>query len=169
MSNIIPILTPDIIIEEEAWNKIENLENEILESCKVLAQHLNLAKHIDTADFSVLLTNDQHIKQLNKEYRSQDSATNALSFPTEELHYLNPSGIKILNNSTLGDIVISYETLKKEASEQDKQFINHFKHLLIHSMLHLLGFDHDDDDDAEVMEAEEIKILAQMNISSPYE
>ena len=169
MTNSLPTLMPDIIIEADAWNKVKNLEQEIYETCKIFALHLGLAKHIVTADFAILLTNDEHIRQLNKEYRGKDSATNALSFPTEELHYLNPNGIKILNNSTIGDIVISYETLEKEASEQDKHFINHFKHLLIHSMLHLLGFDHDDEDDAEVMESEEIRILDKMNIISPYE
>jgi len=162
------ILLADIIIENEAWDAIENLEQVVNETCALVASHLELGKFIDQADLSVVLTDDEQIRSLNKDYRGKDTATNVLSFPLEELHYSNPSELKVLNNSSIGDIVISYDTLFRESGEQNKNFIEHFKHLLIHSILHLLGYDHDNENDAEAMESEEIKILAKMNINSPY-
>jgi probable rRNA maturation factor len=162
------ILFPDIIIEDEAWHKIENLEQLVQEACIALIDYMNLSHYFNNADFSILLTNDAHIKNLNQEYRNKNQATNVLSFPAEELNYLEPDKMKILQDSSVGDVVIAFETIVKEAEEQNTSFNDHFKHLLIHSMLHLLGFDHENDKDAEFMEMTEIKILEQMNIKSPY-
>lgn len=170
MTNNSPlILSPDIIVENSLWDKVHNLEKMVNEASNALTAHLQLEKYFSNADFSVLLTDDKHIKSLNNEYRGKDNATDVLSFPTEELNYLKPEEMKVLNNSTIGDIVISFETLEREALEQNKNFNDHFKHLLIHSMLHLLGFNHDEEIDAKIMEREEIKILAKINIKSPYE
>lgn len=163
------ILLPDVIIETEEWGKLENLEQIIIQTCGQVAEHLALDKYIEQADLAVVLTDDKQIRSLNKEYRGKDSPTNALSFPLEEIDYSNPNELKLFNNSSIGDIVISYETLERESREQNKNFIDHFKHLLIHSILHLLGYDHTDEDDAEIMEAEEIKILKKLGINSPYE
>jgi probable rRNA maturation factor len=167
--NSFNIMTPDIILECESWNEIDGLEEMVNEATSALVAHLELDKFFNNADFSVLLTNDQRIKSLNKEYRGKDKVTDVLSFPVEELSYLEPEKMKALNNSSIGDIVISFETLKKEAFEQNKNFNDHFKHLLIHSMLHLLGFDHENTEEAKNMESVEINILARINIKSPYE
>lgn len=114
-----------------------------------------LSKAIDDEEFSVLLTNDTHIQALNRDFRNQDKPTNVLSFPDGEDDYL-------------GDIAIALETMVKEAKEQDKDFYHHFIHMVIHGLLHLKGYDHEDNKEAEEMESLEIKILADMSIKNPY-
>lgn len=167
--NFSDVMKPDVIIEYEPWNETVQLEEMIFEACHAVVAHLELKKYFSNADFSVLLTDDNRIRALNKEYRGKDKVTDVLSFPTEELNYLKPEQMKVFNNSSVGDIVISFQTLQRESIEQTKEFNDHFKHLLIHSMLHLLGFDHETTEDAKKMESEEINILARMNIKSPYE
>jgi probable rRNA maturation factor len=162
-------LQPDIIYEYEPWENIENLEDIVLDTVNQISLALNLDKIVDFVDFSIVLTNDNSIKQLNKDYRNIDKATNVLSFPIEDIDYNHLSQLKELNKSSIGDIIISYDTLLRESVEQSKKFESHFRHLLIHSILHLFGYDHEEDEEAEIMESLEVKILKQMNICSPYE
>ena len=103
-----------------------------------------------------MLTNDKEIQTLNKEYRGKNKPTNVLSFET---------GDEIL----LGDIVMSIDTLLKEAKEQKISVADHYAHLLCHGMLHLLGFDHIEEDEANEMEFFEIEILKEFKIANPYE
>ena len=114
-----------------------------------------IAQVINDEFISILLTNNAHIQHLNKEFRGKDKPTNVLSFPADEDDYL-------------GDIAIAYETICAEAIEQDKKFDHHLIHMVIHGLLHLKGYDHEDDLEAEEMEALEIKILADMGIENPY-
>ncbi len=114
-----------------------------------------LEKIIEDEAFSLLLTNDGHIQQLNRNFRNKDKPTNVLSFPDGE-------------NDYLGDIAISLETITKEAKEQDKDFYHHFAHMVIHGLLHLKGHDHENDAEAEKMESLEVKILADIGIKNPY-
>lgn len=107
-------------------------------------------------EVSVVLTNDQRIRQLNAKYRKKDKPTNVLSFPQDH---------EIL----LGDIILSYETIQREAEEQQKSFLHHLQHLCVHGFLHLLGHDHEEDEEAEEMEACEIKICKALNIGNPYQ
>lgn len=107
-------------------------------------------------EISILLTGDKEIQEFNKNYRGKDKPTNVLSFET---------GDELL----LGDIVMSFATLKKEAKAQHISIRNHYAHLLCHGVLHLLGFNHIDDEEAREMEFFEIKILESMGISNPYE
>lgn len=115
-------------------------------------------------DISVLLTHDSYVQGLNKHYRMKDAPTNVLSFPQET---------KPIKGSTepvmLGDIVMSFETIQSEAQEQNILFMNHLTHLFVHGLLHLLGYDHIEEDEAEVMEALEINILSTLNIKNPYQ
>jgi probable rRNA maturation factor len=114
-----------------------------------------LEKVVQDEAFSILLTNDDHIQQLNRDFRNKDNPTNVLSFPDGEEGYL-------------GDIAITLETIAKEAKEQDKDFYHHFTHMVIHGLMHLKGYDHDNDEEAEQMESIEIKILADIGIKNPY-
>ncbi|OEJ64319.1 rRNA maturation RNase YbeY [Magnetovibrio blakemorei] len=115
-------------------------------------------------EISVLLTNDAAVQVMNKNWRAQDKPTNVLSFaapPSDDL----PDGAPML----LGDIVLAFETLVQEAQEQGKPLADHFSHLMVHGMLHLLGFDHESEAQAQEMEPLEVSILAGLGISSPYE
>lgn len=109
---------------------------------------------------SVLLTDDAGQKALNSQWRQQDKPTNVLSFPA-----IAPFGPVI---GLIGDISLARETLKREADDLGKSFTHHFTHLLVHGVLHCLGYDHENNDDALVMEGLETQILAQLGIDDPY-
>lgn len=111
------------------------------------------------AEVSVLLCDDAEIRRLNAQWRRKDSATNVLSFPSVAQH---------AGERHLGDIAIAFETLNREAADEGKVFSHHLAHLTVHGYLHLLGFDHESDDDAEEMEGLEREILAGLGIDDPY-
>lgn len=107
-------------------------------------------------EVSVLFTDRERIRELNKEYRGKDSPTNVLSFPND-------------GDNILGDIVLCYDIVKQEAIDQGKDFYDHLTHLTVHSILHLLGYDHISEQEAEEMESIEIKILYnEFGIKNPY-
>jgi probable rRNA maturation factor len=112
------------------------------------------------AELSVVLTDDAEQRSLNRNWRGIDKSTNVLSFP--QIEPFGPvSGI-------LGDIILARETLEREAMEQEVSFEDHFTHLMVHGFLHILGYDHMDDDEALVMEALETQILASLGVADPY-
>lgn len=113
-----------------------------------------------TFEVSVMLTHDRAIRVLNRDWRGFDKATNVLSFPAT-----SPGGPK---SPLLGDIVIAYETVAREAKAEHKAFLHHLSHLAVHGFLHLIGYDHDMSREAETMEALERKILARLGIADPY-
>lgn len=115
---------------------------------------------VEKIDVEVSFCTAEQIKDLNYKFRKKDSETNVLSFPAE-------SSIGI-QNACCGEVIICYEVLDNEAKESSKNITNHFKHLLIHSLLHLLGYEHDKENDAILMESEEIKFLSKIGISDPY-
>jgi probable rRNA maturation factor len=109
---------------------------------------------------SVLVTTMVEIQALNKQYRNKDKTTNVLSFPMQ-----SPEEIDVV---LLGDIVLCAMIIKQEASQQSKSEESHWAHMVVHSVLHLQGYDHVNNDDAEVMEKLEIKILQQLGFENPY-
>lgn len=106
---------------------------------------------------AIRLADDAEVQTLNARYRAKDKPTNVLSFPAPE--WAAPH---------LGDIILAYETIAREATEQGKSFDHHALHLAVHGMLHLLGYDHESEDQAEEMETLERRILAQFAIEDPY-
>jgi len=104
---------------------------------------------------SVVLADDPFIRNLNHQFRGFNKPTNVLSFPDGE--------------DTLGDVVLGYETIKREAEEQGKSFAAHTAHMLVHGVLHLQGFDHETQKEAEQMETREIAILKKLGFTNPYE
>jgi len=108
---------------------------------------------------------DTGIRTLNSNWRGIDKPTNVLSFPA-----LQPSGPRGPDDAPrmLGDIAIAYETTRREADDEQKPFDHHLSHLAVHGFLHLIGYDHEKNDDAEAMEALEREILAQLGIPDPY-
>ena len=115
---------------------------------------------VGVTELSVVLTDDAEQQELNKQWRGIDKTTNVLSFPQIE-PFAPVSGL-------LGDIILARETLVREAEEMGISFTAHFTHLVVHGFLHLLGYDHIEDDEAEEMEGLETEILAALGIADPY-
>jgi probable rRNA maturation factor len=119
-------------------------------------------------EISVRLTSDEQVRALNSEWRGKDKATNVLSFPMTEpsiLQTANVAGPELL----LGDIILAHGTCAAEASEKSVSVEQHATHLIVHGTLHLLGYDHLQDADAEDMEAREVRALGRLGIANPYE
>ncbi len=114
------------------------------------------------SELSIVFTDNEAMRVLNAQWRGKDKPTNVLSFPAFPLSPGDPPG------PMLGDIVIAFETVKSEAELEGKPFDDHLRHLVVHGFLHVLGYDHENDTDAEEMEAAERAILADMGIADPY-
>lgn len=160
----------DYLIEDKSWEKYlneDNIENYVLNIFNKVIYTLkyNLNRK-NTIEISITLTNDKKIQEINKNYRNIEKPTNVLSFPLFEKEFIKE--YKVLPYISLGDIILSIETIEREAIEQNKTFNNHLTHLIVHSMLHLFGFDHINSKDAEVMENLEIEILKNLSIDNPY-
>ena len=112
----------------------------------------------------ITLTDDAAQQALNRIWRSKDEPTNVLAFPSADAATPGPEGAPLL----LGDVVLAYETVAREAAEQQKPLADHLRHLVVHGVLHLLGHDHTNPTDAATMEACEIKILAELGVPDPY-
>ena len=117
-------------------------------------------EEIKECSINLKVISDKSMQKLNKKYRSKDTSTNVLSFTNEDISK------KITGN--LGDIAISYQFVKRESVELDIEFDDHMIHMLIHGVYHILGFDHNNNKMAEVMENKEIKLLKKLNIRNPY-
>jgi probable rRNA maturation factor len=118
------------------------------------------AKIAGAAELSIVLTDDAEQRVLNRDWRGIDKSTNVLSFPQIE-PFAAVSGL-------LGDIILARETLLREAGEEGVSVDDHFTHLVVHGFLHLLGYDHMDDDEALAMEGLETQILASLGVADPY-
>lgn len=150
----------DIIINQEdsAWG---NLSFDIEKATHDTILHVLKKRHffLQEGEVSVILANDEMLHHLNKTYCHQDKPTNVLSFGYGE---------KALDSGILGDVFLSFETIERESIKQKKTFHHHYIHLIIHGILHLLGYDHEDKDEAKRMENIEIELLESLNISNPY-
>jgi len=114
-------------------------------------------------ELSVRLASDEQVHALNAEWRGKDKPTNVLSFPAFPV---TPGKVP---GPMLGDIIIARETVEREAIELEKSFDDHLTHLIVHGFLHLFGYDHNNDAEAEIMEGLETRILAVLGLSDPYE
>ncbi|MCC4264978.1 rRNA maturation RNase YbeY [Oceanimonas baumannii] len=115
----------------------------------------------DETEVTVRLVDEAESQELNRDYRGKDKPTNVLSFPFEA-----PPGVEL---PLLGDLVICRQVVEREAAEQNKPLQAHWAHMVVHGCLHLLGFDHIKDDEADIMEAREIRILARLGMDNPYQ
>jgi probable rRNA maturation factor len=158
----------EVLVVADGWRAEPDAEAVIHRAIAVAAEtvHAGLNEtRIAEAELAVMLTDDAGIRTLNRNWRGIDKPTNVLSFPA-----LQPTGSGGPDNAPrmLGDIAIAYETMRREADDEQKPFDHHLSHLAIHGFLHLMGYDHETDDDAEAMESLEQEILAQLGIPDPY-
>jgi len=154
-------LTVDVSISEDLISEMPDSGDEDVPEPALLESWAQAAYlNDDPAVASILVTTAEEIQQLNKQYRGKDKPTNVLSFPME-----SPEGVDLC---LLGDIALCAQVIKREAIEQSKPVMAHWAHMVVHGMLHLQGFDHIDDDEAEAMEQQEINILTQLGFDDPY-
>jgi probable rRNA maturation factor len=118
------------------------------------------------AEISILLADDATVRNLNAIHRGRDGATNVLSFPANPAN--GAAAPALLGPVLLGDVVLACETVAAEARAQDKSVADHVRHMIVHGVLHLLGYDHADDATAETMERLEAKVLAGLGVDDPY-
>ncbi len=147
----------EVILEDERW---ESVGLEAL--CGPAGREALAVTGRATKGFEIALLgcDDARIAVLNKDFRGKEAATNVLSWPASEAPPMEPC--------ELGDIAIAYETCQREATKKGISVQDHVTHLVIHGILHLLGYDHISDAEAEEMEALEIKALAKLGVSNPY-
>ena len=158
---VLPIT--EVLVVAECWQTEPDAEAVIQRAIAAAAQMTDADD--GEAELAVMLTDDAGIRTLNSNWRGIDKPTNVLSFPA-----LQPPGGHEPDNAPrmLGDIAIAYETTRHEADEEQKPFNHHLSHLAVHGFLHLVGYDHEKDGEAEVMESLERDILAGLGIPDPY-
>ncbi len=159
------VIDADIEVEDEGWRTIPALETTIEHALDAAARGCGLALPPGVA-VSVLMTGDGRMRELNRDWRDQDKPTNVLSFaavPADRLR-ARPDAAPFL-----GDVALAWETVAREAANEGKEPAHHLAHLVVHGFLHLVGYDHETDAEAQVMETLETRILAGMGIRDPYD
>jgi len=144
----------DVEIEDPSWTDALPQAEMLARGAALMALDKEEAAH---EGVTILLTDDESVRDLNARFRGQDKATNVLSFPAPD----NPERFA-------GDIALAYGVCAREAAEQGKTLAQHLQHLTVHGVLHLLGYDHIGDDEAEVMEDLERAVLAELGVPDPY-
>jgi probable rRNA maturation factor len=149
----------DLAIESEGWTALgeaEAVAREAIEAALTVA-----GQAPGELSSSLLLTGDEAVRRLNRTFRGQDKPTNVLSFPA-------PPQPGVSGRRPLGDIALAFETVAREAESEGKTLADHAAHLIVHGTLHLLGYDHETEAEAETMEALEVEALARLGIADPY-
>ena len=151
----------DLTVDSALWNAEPQAEAVV---CNAIATAADVVRALPAAggEVSVVLTDDEKIQDLNRTWRKIDKPTNVLSFPAPAA----PG--RSVGPAMLGDIVIAYETTAREAAAEAKPFAHHVAHLAVHGFLHLLGYDHETDTEAEEMERLEAAILARLDVPDPH-
>lgn len=159
----------DVAFEEKLWRLQKEVIN-IKYLKNVITGALGVHKIFDDKiiNITILFASDKRLKILNKEFRNKDKSTNVLSFSDQQIDYQDIEKINWPKEIYLGDIAFSYQNLIEETTYYNESFKNHFTHLLVHAILHLLCYDHEDEKDKVIMEGLENKILNLFSISSPY-
>jgi probable rRNA maturation factor len=160
----------EIARDNKKWAEHKRINRKTIAAIasEVLSRYENLSK-IQEIELSILLTDDESMKKLNKEFRNKDKVTNVLSFPDTVIDWKHIQEFKPNEDYMyLGDVAFGYEITLQEAGDKGWEFTGYFTHLLVHSLLHLIGYDHEEQEEAEVMEKLETDILRKLGITSPY-
>lgn len=167
------VIKIELVLDDKVWLdhvtriKIKNIVKKALTGIMSLLG-INITKYAaKTIELSIVLTGDNTIRDYNRNYRDNDKPTNVLSFPIYEKEFIKE--LKCNDYLLIGDVVLSIDTILRESKEQNKPFLNHLTHLIVHSILHLFGFDHINIQEAKDMETMEIKVLNDFGIDNPYE
>lgn len=153
-------LSLDIVHEAGDWSRLGARDALIAAAGDALASDARFSDR-PPAEACIALSDDATVRTLNAQFRGKDKPTNVLSFPA--LDRFGEAGPQ-----PLGDIILAQETIEREAAEQGVTAAHHLQHLVVHGLLHLLGFDHETDAEAQEMEGIEIEVLASLGISNPY-
>jgi probable rRNA maturation factor len=153
-------LLAEVVHDSGSWSWLEDSGGAVASVASALAGATNMPARICTV--SVVLGTDALVRDLNRDWRQQDKPTNVLSFPSPAPPVDTPGELFI------GDVVLAEETILREASEQAISPCDHFFHLVLHGLLHLLGFDHETPAEADSMEALETRVLAGLGVADPY-
>src|SRR5437868_579791 len=160
LSSVLPLT--EVLVVADCWQTEPDAEAVIHRAIQAAAEIADA--DVGETELAIMLTDDAGIRTLNNNWRGIDKPTNVLSFPA-----LQPTaGAPPDAPRMLGDIAIAYETTRKQADDEEKPFDHHLSHLAVHGFLHLIGYDHENDDDAEAIEGLEREILAQLGIPEPY-
>ncbi|MDO9336941.1 MAG: rRNA maturation RNase YbeY [Caulobacter sp.] len=138
----------EVEVEDPAWNAVPDVAAVVTRAARAAGP---------AGGVVILLTDDEAVAELNQQFRHKAGRTNVLSFPAPQ----NPENL-------LGDIALAYGVCAREAVEQGKSLADHLSHLTVHGVLHLAGYDHGNDDEAQVMEDLERRVLATLGVSDPY-
>lgn len=159
-----PALALDIVIEDETWTTVEDVPALAQIAAAALSANPQVALHLP-AEACLALSGDDRVRELNRAYRAKDKATNVLSFPAPAAPASADAeqGVRFL-----GDIIMAGGVVRAEAAELGLPIAHHLQHLVVHGLLHLMGYDHETDADAAVMEALETHVLATLGIADPY-
>lgn len=149
----------DVLVEDARWARIS--AERLVERAVATALSESGQTVSDEAEVSFLFSTDAHVRDLNAQWRKKDVATNVLSFPAADPEDLPQAFL-------LGDVILAYETIDKEARDEGKSFDHHVAHLIVHGFLHLIGYDHQDEGEAFHMESLESKILLRLGVPDPW-
>ncbi len=145
-------------VEFAGWSRLDGLDTLVAESLQSVLEESG-DKLVEGVEVSLLFCDDARIQELNRDFRGQDKPTNVLSFPSPD---------PLETARFIGDIAVAYETVAREAQEQGKTLKQHCGHMIVHGFLHLLGYDHEEEAEAEAMEAMETRILRRLGVDNPY-
>ena len=161
-------MSVDVILQDPRW---EEVQLATLAEAAASATLAHLALDPESWDIALLGCNDEQIAKLNAQFRDKPQATNVLSWPSAERCAKRAGEAPALpqGDPELGDIAISYDTCEREAVAGGTMLTQHTTHLIVHGILHLLGYDHEREGDGDLMEATEIAILAKLGVPNPYE
>lgn len=161
----------ELLVQDTRWEAFDLADICARAGTASLAHH---ALNPDACEIAIRALNDADIARLNAKHRAKDGPTNVLSWPAQNLapdtpgRMPRPPQTDAFGDLPLGDVALAYDTCLREANEQGKALQDHVSHLVIHGILHLLGYDHVDDDDAALMERVEAEILGKLGLSDPY-